>query len=398
MNHLSKPPLNYAMKKRRSNNGIDASIALSNPFSDQDLTVDTSLPTIPASPTKAKSPVSPSVPLEEQISNILESLPARIKLKASSTPNAPDVKPKHKRKTSTSSTISTTSDAPRPGIRSRAATPSLSARPTITLAPADEPGLRRGANDPEIKVYHLVSGNEKPLKLFVRRVGENGERVMVRVGGGWADLAEYLKTYAEHHGHRTVSDGKVEVLGLGNDRVVTPTPGSSGRNSSLGFRSDSRMEGGGRSESRLGTRTDSRQGMRSSEPKQSSLITPIGYPSISGGSGDLANPSSGTPLTTVDTPGEENPTPTSATTPANGSQRKGSSFWEEGGLMGPAAARKGSEMSNDKKEWVDSVVDKAKQVGRKVEFGDLGKKGGTRRVFLKGRSASGTTAAAGEKE
>jgi hypothetical protein len=52
--------------------------------------------------------------------------------------------------------------------------------------------------------------------------------------------------------------------------------------------------------------------------------------------------------------------------------------------MGPAA-RKG-EMSEEKKEWVDGIVEQAKRtVGRKVEFGDLGKKGGTRRVFLKGK-------------
>jgi hypothetical protein len=225
---------------------------------------------------------------------------------------------------------------------------------------------------------------------------------MVRVGGGWADLAEYLKTYAEHHGHRAVSDGKVEVLGLGNDRVATPTPGSGGRNSSLGFRSDSRMESG-RSESRLSMRTDSRQGMRGSESRREGPINSIGYPSIgpdaATGNSDNINPaSSSSPATAVNTPvlvvDDENPTPTSATASANGSQRRASSFWDEGGLMGPVAVRKGSEISDEKKEWVDSVVEQAKKVGRKVEFGDLGKKGGTRRVFLKGRAASGNNAAA----
>ena len=37
---------------------------------------------------------------------------------------------------------------------------------------------------------------------------------MVRVGGGWADLGEYLRQYAEHHGRRTISEGKFEILGL----------------------------------------------------------------------------------------------------------------------------------------------------------------------------------------
>jgi hypothetical protein len=297
-------------------------------------------------------------------------LPARIKLKTHPTPTLAEVKAKRPRRTSNASTVSITYDAPRTGIRSRATTPSLSTRPGITLAPADEQAPRRGANEPEIKVYHLMSGNDKPLKLFIRRVGENGERVMVRVGGGWADLADYLKQYAEHHGHRTVSEGKVEVLGLGNDRIATP--GSNGRNSSLGYRSESRF--GDRSASSLGMRSESRQSVRQDSPALSS--TPFGDDEI--------------------TP---NATPTAAIPPSNGSgSRRTSSFWDEGGLMGPAAVRKNSEISGVKKDWVDSVVEQAKTVGRKVEFGDLGKKGGTRRVFMKnGRVASGAGNAEGEK-
>ena len=212
---------------------------------------------------------------------------------------------------------------------------------------------------------------------------------MVRVGGGWADLAEYLKTYAEHHGHRAVSDGRVEVLGLGNDRVITPTASSSnGRSSALGMRSESRMEG--RSESRLGMRSDSRQG---NHPRRSSLISSIGYPSINTTNKDMT--STPTPGADIDseaaTPTSAVPTPTTAT-----SQRRISGLWDteslSAGLMGPAAAKKNQtmEMSNEKKEWVESVVEQAKKVGRKgIEFGDLGKKGGTRRVFMKGRVASG---------
>lgn len=370
-----KPPLNQAMKKRRGEGPR-------NIFSDQDLAaLDTSLPTIPASPTKVKSPVSPSIALDEQIANILDHIPtARIKLKSSSTPGAPDVKAKRtrERKSSTASNVSNTSEVPssRPAIRNRAVTPNLSTRPGITLAPADDQVPRRGANEPEIKVYHLMSGNDKPLKLFIRRVGENGERVMVRVGGGWADLAEYLKTYAEHHGHRTVSEGKVEVLGLGNDRVVTPTPGSNGRSSALGFRSDSRAE------SRLGMRSDSRQGTRPGDSRRSSLISPvtatsIGFPSTIAGAESTDSPlQTGTPRLESETA-----TPTSAQS-----------------LMGPAAIRKNSEISSEKKEWVDSVVEQAKKVGRKVEFGDLGKKGGTRRVFVRGGRVVSNGNAPEEKE
>ena len=49
-------------------------------------------------------------------------------------------------------------------------------------------------------LYHLHRTDGKaPTKLYIRLVGKNGERAMVRVGGGWEDLAEYLKRYVAHH-------------------------------------------------------------------------------------------------------------------------------------------------------------------------------------------------------
>jgi hypothetical protein len=84
----------------------------------------------------------------------------------------------------------------------------------MTIVPAEQsPKKPSSATEPVVKLYHLTqAGREEPIKLYVRLVGEN-ERVMVRVGGGWADLAEYLRQYAEHHGSRTVSDGNaIEVL------------------------------------------------------------------------------------------------------------------------------------------------------------------------------------------
>ncbi|KAE8151231.1 hypothetical protein BDV25DRAFT_97418 [Aspergillus avenaceus] len=97
--------------------------------------------------------------------------------------------------------------------------------PSLTLTPAVS--RRRYSHAPEessVKLYHLHQGGKSaPTKLFVRSVGENGERVMVRVGGGWADLAEYLREYAIHHGRRHVSDTpRVEVQGL-SSRESTPT-------------------------------------------------------------------------------------------------------------------------------------------------------------------------------
>ena len=43
----------------------------------------------------------------------------------------------------------------------------------------------------------------KVLYLFrLICLGKNGERAMVRVGGGWEDLGEYLKMYVAYHGSK----------------------------------------------------------------------------------------------------------------------------------------------------------------------------------------------------
>lgn len=83
---------------------------------------------------------------------------------------------------------------------------------TITPADASEPSVKRHLSDGETKMYHLQQpGRAHPIKLFVRLVGVD-ERVMVRVGGGWMNLEEYLRQYAEHHTHRTVIGGPIELV------------------------------------------------------------------------------------------------------------------------------------------------------------------------------------------
>ncbi|KAL1987135.1 hypothetical protein VTN96DRAFT_4741 [Rasamsonia emersonii] len=154
--------------------------------------------------------------LQEKINSILTSIPARIRL--SSTP-AYDSDQR-----STISSISA-SKRERLGSRSPFSTPSRSSTPTpsLTLAPAASRPRRTHAHTNEektVRVYHLHQpGKTAPTKLFVRSVGEDGERVMVRVGGGWADLGEYLREYVHHHGRRAVSSSRVEVQDL-------PTQGS----------------------------------------------------------------------------------------------------------------------------------------------------------------------------
>ncbi|KAF5866285.1 hypothetical protein ETB97_000249 [Aspergillus alliaceus] len=160
--------------------------------------------------------------LDEKISSILTTIPARIHL-MSAEDREPD----------TSSVISSLPLKTRERFRSISPQGSRSGTPTPSLTLTPAVSRRRYSHAPEessVKLYHLHQGGKSaPTKLFVRSVGEHGERVMVRVGGGWADLAEYLREYAIHHGRRHVSETpRVEVQGL-SSRESTPTytpPGS----------------------------------------------------------------------------------------------------------------------------------------------------------------------------
>ncbi|KAJ5092409.1 hypothetical protein NUU61_007279 [Penicillium alfredii] len=161
--------------------------------------------------------------LDEKISSILNTLPGRIHL----------VDPNNEAETSSSSSSLDRrlrdryrSESPQ-GLPSRSATPA----PSFMLMPA----ARRRSHahkmeDSCIKLYHLHHGGQStPSKLFVRTVGEEGRRVMVRVGGGWADLGEYLREYVIHHGRRKVSETpRVEVQGLASR--ASPSYSSPGTN------------------------------------------------------------------------------------------------------------------------------------------------------------------------
>ena len=58
--------------------------------------------------------------------------------------------------------------------------------------------------------------------------------------------------------------------------------------------------------------------------------------------------------------------------------------WDEAGLAGPFAKR--ADVSDEKKEWIDGIVEQAKRSMSNIDVGELGKSGSTRRVFLKGKS------------
>lgn len=173
-----------------------------------------------SSPNRARR--KPRDRLDEKVNSILSTLPGRINL----------VDPNNEADTSSSSSSLDRSMRARylsespPGAPSRSATPA----PSLTLMPATR---RRSqvfkSEDSCVRLYHLQhAGQTAPTKLFVRTVGEENQRVMVRVGGGWADLGEYLREYVIHHGRRKVSETpRVEVQGLtSRSSPGYSTPGS----------------------------------------------------------------------------------------------------------------------------------------------------------------------------
>lgn len=365
-----RPELNAAMSKRRT----------------AKLIADDAMPSTPWPPTSfAQKPANSAEDLERKISDILTTIPAHIRLTSGPGADAPEVKP----------TRGLAAKGSRQFLRAKRSVSGLKS-PELTLSPAKNEetghtitGRRSAANlrgDNDIKLYHLTQpGKEQPVKLFIRRVGENGERVMVRVGGGWADLGEYLRQYAEHHGRRTASDGKFEILGL---EVKNPDS-SPARPDSATSRPGRRFSGG---------------------TSASPLTTPI-KSSETGFANNEAPPRLSSFSSTPGT-GEETSVPST-----NSSQRS----WQgnEVGLAGPKSKK--LDLSGEKLEWIEGMMKQARTVSgsviaanntpfqrdeqrgesrsesrsdsrtgaraaaaKKPEFGDLGKIGATKRIFMRG--------------
>ena len=285
---------------------------------------------------------------EARISSILTKIPAHIRLTSGPEADAPEVA-----RFNTNPSLKTPiprSSAPRL-TRARTSVP----LPTMTLAPAQPKNSKsRFQNgEPEIKLYHLYqSGREAPIKLFVRLVGESGERVMVRIGGGWADLGEYLKEYASHHGGRSVSDGAFTVQGF------PPPSSTSHQTSSPSSRPVSP------------TPSSSRQSPAISLQRQHT------------------------------SPAIIEPPHTPASDPSTTSSSRMSAYADEDspslGLAGPKAKK--ADISPRKQAWVDGLLVLAKRSGldnkssgkssnssNSSPLGDLGTVGGTKRVFMKGK-------------
>lgn len=125
---------------------------------------------------------------------------------------------------------------------------SQSSHPGITLSCAPDTEMANGYGG---KTYYLsLTGSAQPIQLYVRLVGED-ERVMVRVGGGWSDLSDYLHQFAQHHGSKTSMDSQITMKQAPNSgevarsRSTTPTGRATptgrltprGRNTPTGSRS-----------------------------------------------------------------------------------------------------------------------------------------------------------------
>ncbi|KAF4982905.1 hypothetical protein FZEAL_1560 [Fusarium zealandicum] len=291
--------------------------------------------------------------LQQQITQIIESIPAKIKLTTEPPKvnlNPPDLQLPRVRKRPSVEPFRRSAS----GLSSRAGTPSF------TLSPAKNTRVRNRGQQ-EIKVYHLARSNgEAPIKLFIRCVGEQGERVMVRVGGGWADLGEYLKEYASHHKRRSAGTGnaKVEVL------PEAPVMRRPNLGSSPASRPQSALELSPMSP--LAVRKTRRSvGAMSSEAPRLNPRTPAVAPSQV----------------------EEGP----SSEESNRSRSSSHLSWAEDdssflGLAGPSGKK--VEMSAENKAWVDSVKEKVRIASgeRHVsssnnQFGELGKVGGTKRLF-----------------
>ena len=293
--------------------------------------------------------------LTARISSILTNIPARIRLAAGPEESALEIK-------STSLSPGTLPEgtlAPTTRLQR-----SVSSTPSITLAPAysKTSKVRPPHGDSDIKLYHLHQpGKDLPIKLFVRLVGEGGERVMVRVGGGWADLGEYLREYVSHHGRRSVSGGKFELKGLpaAQSAAVVATLGSfnSGRSTPVSRPETPTYQSGS---------SFSIRKVRRSSGVSSSPYTPE---------------TSGRQWAT---------TPTSADSYNSSVRSSSRASWTEEdaplGLAGPKSRK--VEISPQKKAWVDGMLNQARQFSSEKKkavpgVGDLGRAGSTRRVFLK---------------
>lgn len=320
--------------------------------------------------------------LQKQLRELLETIPAKIELKKRGINlNPPDLQLPSRPKPRHSDPSRRPTSALSSRAESRMGTPSYSrsTTPSFMLAPVRDT-RPRSTSSQGIRLYHLSRSGEMPIKLFIRCVGEQNERVMVRVGGGWSDLGEYLRDYAIHHGSRSKGEGKVEIT----DAVVAASK-------------------------RTGSSPASRPGSALDSP-----MTPITVRKTRRNPGEEGMPKvPKTPLAKTSTLLQEN-----VNTPASevSVRSRASSHvdWDEEdsslGLAGPKAVKR-REISDESRAWIESVKHKVRLASgerlaasasseqlrssqssqtqghqKKIlddRFGEIGKVGSTKRLFRK---------------
>ncbi|KAH8821431.1 hypothetical protein F5884DRAFT_658949 [Xylogone sp. PMI_703] len=332
--------------------------------------VDVSNVTDLPSPTRASADQ-----MQQQISEILQSLPARIRLTSEPDTNQHDTIQQKKtrpaliprqRSHSSMSTVRSYSSM----SNTRSSTPSFTLRPAYSRE--SRPRAQSGVS--ETRLYHLSrTAGETPIKLFVRLVGENGERVMVRVGGGWADFGEYLKEYAAHHRRRSsTTDDKVEI------QDIPPRHVSSGSAMSTSTVRNGRASPASRPTSAL-ERPTSSLAVRKTRRSEADVTRETRTP---------RTPSTPMPFNTRRE--KSFSTPPSAVSTASSSKLSWSEEDSSLGLAGPKSKK--VDISPRDKEWVESMKDKVRKASAEKEkekrsasdFGVIGKVGGTKRLFRRG--------------
>ncbi|KAL8916969.1 MAG: hypothetical protein Q9208_008224 [Pyrenodesmia sp. 3 TL-2023] len=309
-----------------------------------------SMPTTPQAKAERTPTVSPTKSiddeLEARINLILTDIPADIQLARNTDLNSDRMS---QSSASRAAKLVGKSATPRL-VRSQTTVPSPS---TMTLTAAKQKTVRPQNGEPEVKLYHLhQSGKQAPIKLFVRLVGEGGERVMVRIGGGWADLAEYLKEYAIHHGRHTLSDGPFDIQGL--PRSLSSSPATT-----LSSLSNTQTP-------------KSRPGSANAE-------------CISSGAASRARRFSTSVSGFSSTSGDAPSSPDDARPISRDSNASSRHSWvgEDSpslGLAGPKSRK--ATVSPNKQAWVDTMVEKARSGNSEIKqpsrnaFGDLGIMGG----------------------
>ena len=335
--------------------------------------------------------VSREEQLEQKISSILTSIPAQIRLttedeggerpssssSTSSKQREPLMTPKSNIQSGTPRSCKT---PPFIGAGSNSYTLAAAARSRTSGAAVRATGRTRTADGsennghPEVKLYHLRRRGAEaapPIKLFVRLVGtsENNERVMVRVGGGWADLKDYLWEYATHHSRRSSADveggvgdagsgAKVEVRQLpipksgGGGGISTPASATSTSRLEHRQKADGRNTPGSTGNSSNGTRSLN----QSSRPRSSGITN---YDLLQCGT-----PGTPTPMTISNVPSIINTSASSSvtSTPDNRPQPEPSS--DNDNTKKPSvssAAQAKDKAEKEKQAWVEAMIGKVRR-------------------------------------